>query len=103
MEGFEAIPSVLGPISSSCDGLKLFFKAVIDAKPWRFDPIGLRMPWNESMYNLEEHGEGKGPLCFAFMRDDGNCRPMQPYFRAFDMVKVALEAAGHTGAPLEAP
>ncbi|KAL8280129.1 hypothetical protein RQP46_007459 [Phenoliferia psychrophenolica] len=96
MEGFEAIPSVLGPISSTIDGLKIFMQAVLDAKPWRFDPVALHMPWNEKAYNLSEHGGLGAPLCFAFMKDDGVCRPMPPYFRAFEMLKVALTKAGHT-------
>ncbi|KAK4701237.1 amidase, partial [Phenoliferia sp. Uapishka_3] len=95
MEGFEAIPSVLGPISSTVDGLKIFMKAVLDAKPWRFDPIALHMPWNEEAYSLSEHGSG-GKLCFAFMRDDGVARPMPPYFRAFEMLQAALKLAGHS-------
>lgn len=96
MEGFEAIPSVLGPISGDVSGLAIFMRAVLAAKPWRFDPIAHHMPWSEEGYNLAEHGSG-GPLCFAFMRDDGVCRPMAPYARAFEMTKAALTAAGHTG------
>ncbi|CEQ39867.1 SPOSA6832_01438 [Sporobolomyces salmonicolor] len=74
LEGFEAVPSVLGPMSTSLDGLKTFFKAVIDAEPWRADPLALHMPWNESAYQLAEHGGGKEPLCFGFMWDDGEVR-----------------------------
>ena len=68
MEGFEAIPSVLGPLSSTVDGLAIFMKAVLDARPWRFDPVALHMPWNETAYNLSEHGGMGGKLCFAFMK-----------------------------------
>lgn len=64
--GQEAVPSVLGPMSISPDGLKLFTKAIADAKPWLYDPIALRMPWNEEAYNLVDHGKGE-KLCFGMM------------------------------------
>lgn len=96
-EGQEATASVLGPLSPSVGGLKLFFKSVLDAKPWNADPLALRMPWNESMYQLEEHGSGKEPLCFALMWENGQVRPDPPYWRAMEMTKKALLAAGHKG------
>ncbi|GAA5881154.1 hypothetical protein JCM1840_001623 [Sporobolomyces johnsonii] len=95
LEGFEAVPSVLGPLSTSLDGLKTFFKAVIDAEPWRADPLALHMPWNESAYQLVEHGGGKEPLCFGLMWDNGEVKPNPPYYRAMEMLKKALLAKGH--------
>lgn len=80
----------------SVDGLKIFMKAVADAKPWNRDPIALRLPWNENAYALADHGNGN-KLCFGMMWDDGVCRPQAPYTRAMEMTKKALEAAGHTG------
>lgn len=98
MYGQEAIPSVLGPISSSVSALKIFIKAVAESKPWLYDPTALRLPWNEEAYQLGEHGGAGAKLCFAFMADDGVCKPMPPYFRAIEKTKKALIAAGHTGA-----
>lgn len=97
MEGQEAIPSVLGPLSSSVNGLKIFMKAMADAKPWISDPVALRLPWNDNAYKLEDHGGEDAKLCFAILWDDGVCKPMPPYARALQETKVALEAAGHTG------
>ncbi|KAJ7460676.1 general amidase [Mycena latifolia] len=96
MLGQEAIPSVLGPISSSVNGLKIFMKAVADAKPWNVDPVALRFPWNDDAYRLADHGGESGRLCFAILWDDGVCKPMPPYTRALQETKQALEAAGHT-------
>lgn len=59
--------------------------------------MALRMPWNESMYQLEEHGAGEGPLCFALMWENGEVKPNPPYWRAMEMTKKALLAAGHQG------
>ena len=64
--GQEAVPSVLGPMAISLYGLKLFTKAIADAKPWTYDPIALRMPWNEDAYNLVDHDKGE-KLCFGMM------------------------------------
>lgn len=97
MEGQEAIPSVLGPLSSSVNGLKIFMKAMADAKPWISDPLALRLPWSDDAYKLADHGGEDAKLCFAILWDDGVCKPMPPYTRALQETKEALEAAGHTG------
>ncbi|WWC59814.1 uncharacterized protein I303_102376 [Kwoniella dejecticola CBS 10117] len=93
-EGQEMVRSVLGPLTVSVDGLKTFYKAVLDAKPWEYDPWTPRMPWSETAYNLVDHGEGK-KLCFAIMWDDGVVKPCPPYVRALKELKQALLAAGH--------
>lgn len=61
---------MLGPMSSTLDSLKLFIKAVIDARPWTRDAQALRLPWQEEAYQLAEHGGGRR-LCFGMMLDDG--------------------------------
>lgn len=55
----------------SVDGLKLFYKAILDTSPWNVDPWTPRMPWSEARYHLEEHGGEGAKLCFAVMWDDG--------------------------------
>lgn len=93
-KGQEAVSSVFGPLSISIDGLSLFVKAVLDARPWDHDPMGVRMPWRQDEYQLVNHGGGK-KLCYAILWDDGFVKPMQPYKRAMQMLKDALLAAGH--------
>jgi amidase len=83
-------------MANSMSGVKLFTKAIIDAKPWLKDPLVLRKEWSEKEYNLEEHGGGKG-LCFGMLWDNGVVRPHSPLQRAMTMTKAALEAAGHKG------
>ena len=97
MEGFEAVYSVLGPLSVSVDGLKTFFKAIVDAEPWRADPLALHMPWSEAAYQLQEHGGGQA-LCFGFNWHNGLAKPDPPYLRAMNTLKEALVAHGHKGA-----
>nr|XP_019003203.1 uncharacterized protein I203_04240 [Kwoniella mangroviensis CBS 8507]OCF66664.1 hypothetical protein I203_04240 [Kwoniella mangroviensis CBS 8507] len=92
--GQEMVRSVLGPLTVSVDGLKTFYKAVLDAKPWELDPWTPRMPWSDSAYNLVDHGNGE-KLCFAIMWDDGVVKPCPPYERGMKEVKDALLAAGH--------
>lgn len=94
MEGFEAVHSVLGPMTVSVDGLKVFFKAVLDAEPWRYDPVALHMPWSEPAYELAEHGGGKA-LCFGFNWHNGLAKPDPPFLRAMEKLKEALLAPGH--------
>lgn len=96
MYGQDSIPSVLGPLSNSLNGVKIFMQAVIGQKPWLKDPLAVRKKWDNDGYALEEHGKGKG-LCFAIMWDDGIIVPHPPIIRALQMTKEALLAAGHKG------
>uniref|UniRef100_A0A0W0FGS6 Amidase domain-containing protein n=1 Tax=Moniliophthora roreri TaxID=221103 RepID=A0A0W0FGS6_MONRR len=86
--------SILGPISNSIGGLKVFMKAVVDAQPWLKDPLAVRKRWSEKEYQLVEHGGGK-KLCFAILWDDGNIGPHPPITRGLEMTKTALVRAGH--------
>lgn len=95
-EGQEAISSVLGPMANSLAAVRAFTKAIIDAKPWRKDPLAVRKEWSWKEYALSEHGEG-GRMCFAIMWDNGIVKPHPPLVRAMKITKKALEAAGHVG------
>ena len=83
--------SCLGPMSPSVAGLKIFFKAVLDAQPWRLDPLALHMPWREDKYRLDP-SEG---LCFGFLHTLGRVHPNPPYVRAMKLVQSALRSSGH--------
>lgn len=71
-------------------------KAVINTRPWLKDPLAVRKRWSEDEYNLADHGSGKS-LCFAIMFDDNFIVPHPPIIRGMEMVKKALEDAGHKG------
>jgi amidase len=97
--GQESISSVLGPMSTSISSLKMFTKAIIDARPWDHDPLAVRKVWNEEEYRLVEHGGGK-EMCFAIMWDNEVVKPHPPLIRAMRIVKQALEKEGHHGKPV---
>jgi amidase len=96
LEGQDSLPSVLGPLSHSMSGIKVFMKAVIDAKPWRKDPLAVHKPWDQQEYELIDHGGGR-ELVFAILWNDGNVTPNPPIIRALEVTKKALIAAGHKG------
>lgn len=77
-------------------GIKIFTKAIIDAKPWTKDPLALKKKWSEEEYYLSDHGDGQS-LCFGMLWDNGIVRPHPPLQRAMEITKAALEAAGHKG------
>ncbi|KAF8601153.1 general amidase [Ceratobasidium sp. AG-I] len=95
LEGQESVMSVLGPMTNSLSGLKIFTKTVIDTRPWMRDPLCIRKVWDEEAYQLVEHGGRGGRKCFAMLYDDGLVKPNPPVFRAMDMMRKALESAGH--------
>ncbi|GJE86082.1 general amidase [Phanerochaete sordida] len=92
--GQDSIPSVLGPLSNSMSGIKVFMQAISAYKPWTKDPLARYAPWDASRYALAEHGGGKR-LCFAIMWTDGMTTPHPPVTRALEMTKRALVTAGH--------
>ncbi|KAG0695939.1 general amidase [Suillus ampliporus] len=94
LEGQDSILSVFGPMTNSVGGVKVFMKAVANAKPWLKDPLAVRKKWDEDEYNLADHGSGKD-LCFAIMWDDGVVVPHPPIRRSLEITKAALQKAGH--------
>ncbi|TDL22290.1 general amidase [Rickenella mellea] len=95
LEGQESISSVLGPMTNSIEAVKIFTKAIIDAKPWQNDPLVIRKKWSQGEYELEDHGGIGAHLCFAVMWDNGVVQALPPLQRAMRIMKAALEAAGH--------
>lgn len=95
-EGQDSMPSVMGPLSQSIGGIKVFVKAVLSAEPWLKDPLAIRKPWDEEEYQLKSHGRG-GKMVFGMIWDNGIIVPHPPVQRAMKMAKEALEAAGHEG------
>lgn len=82
-------------MSNSIEGLVILMRAVLGQKPWLYDPLALRKPWDEDAFRLADHDGGR-KLCFGFLWDDGNYKPLPPQWRAMQVAKKALLAAGHT-------
>jgi amidase len=97
--GYEAIESVLGPLSRSLSGVTTFMKTVADAQPWNYDPTVIQLPWNMKSESeaFTGRGHGKNKLSFGIIKWDGHVMPHPPVLRAIMMVTEALEKAGHEG------
>ncbi|PVI03146.1 amidase [Periconia macrospinosa] len=88
MAGADAIDSVLGPMSTSLSGLKLFMKTVIDAQPWLTEPAIVPMPWRE--YKIPDDR----PLRVGVLWHDGVVRPHPPITRGLTLVTDQLKKHG---------
>ncbi|TXT06916.1 uncharacterized protein COLE_06247 [Cutaneotrichosporon oleaginosum] len=88
LPGQEAIKSVIGPMAPDLDGLEMWSKAVLDAKPWEVDPAVFKLPWRDVAVPTK--------LCFGMIMDDGAIAPTPAITRVLKETRAALEAAGHT-------
>jgi len=46
MAGADPIPGVIGPMSTSLEGIKIFMQTVLESKPWLREPALIPLPWN---------------------------------------------------------
>jgi amidase len=86
MAGADPIPGVIGPMSSSLEGIRLFMKTVIDSKPWLSEPALLPLPWSSDIQLSP-----RKPLKIAIMWHDGVVRPHPPVTRALHEAVVHLK------------
>ena len=86
MAGEEQIVAVLGPLSTSFAGLKLFMKTVIAAQPWLKEPSLVPITWREDHRHFPD-----GKLKVAVMWHDGVVRPHPPVTRALNKVVEELK------------
>ncbi|KAK7708812.1 hypothetical protein SLS57_008873 [Botryosphaeria dothidea] len=93
MKGQEQIVPVIGPLSTSLEGIKIFTKILIDAKPWLKQVDLIPMKWRYDEEWLPKDKEGKKKLKVGVMWDDGVVKPHPPVLRAMkelvDKLKVA--------------
>lgn len=90
--GEEQIVFVVGPMSTSFEGLNLFMKAVIDQQPWLREPSLIPLPWSyppaqSSFTNPMGH---KRRLNVGVLYDDDFVRPHPPVSRAMHQVVARL-------------
>lgn len=83
MLGEEQVVPVVGPLSASLEGIKLFMKTLIDQKPWLYEPSLVPMPWkNASTPSLLRKGQqGRTKLRVGVLADDGIVKPHPPISR----------------------
>lgn len=86
MVGSEAIKGVIGPLSTSLEGLKLLIKTVLDRKPWLCEPGLSAMGWRDMSTALVGR-----KLKVAVMREDDVVRPHPPVARALENMVQSLQ------------
>lgn len=87
--------SVVGPMATDIEDLKLFTKLVIDSKPWLKDPKCPPIPWRE--FKVSEK------LSFGFIDVSVYSYIHPPIKRALKMVKERLLKEGHEIIQFEPP
>ncbi|KAF7959380.1 hypothetical protein EAE96_001000 [Botrytis aclada] len=88
--GQSLIPSSVGFLSRSLEGLELVMSSLLCTSPWLRDPAVVPIPWRKN--NKPEAGK---KLRFGIFWWDGMIQPHPPVTRALKMVVTALENAGH--------
>ena len=89
MAGADPIPGVIGPMSTSLEGIKIFMKTVIDSKPWLSEPALLPMPWTFTPFASNK------PLKIGVLWHDSVVTPHPPITRALNEVVSKLKALPH--------
>lgn len=90
MMGSEQIVPVSGPFSTTLEGVKLFMKTIIAAKPWLSAPSLVPFPWRDQYSHLETRNGKK--LKVGVMWEDEVVRPHPPVRRALREVVEKLRA-----------
>jgi Asp-tRNA(Asn)/Glu-tRNA(Gln) amidotransferase A subunit family amidase len=84
----EHVIPVIGPLSTSLEGIKMFMETIIGAKPWLRMPSLLPFPWKDE--EELQFMEGK-TLKVAILWDDGVVKPHPPVLRALKKMAEGLK------------
>ncbi|KAH8725430.1 amidase signature domain-containing protein [Phaeosphaeriaceae sp. PMI808] len=88
MAGADTVESVLGPLSTSLEGLRVFMKAIVDSEPWLTEPALIPMPWRDFQMSPNRC------LRIGILWHDGTVRPHPPVSRALKLVEGQLKQNG---------
>lgn len=91
MTGQEHIVAVIGPLSTSLEGLKRFMSAIISQKPWLKGPMLLPFAWRDEISHITQP-DGSKRLKIAVLWHDGVVQPHPPIKRAMRDVCEKLRA-----------
>jgi amidase len=89
--GQESVASVIGPMTRSLSNIRLFFKSILDTKPWLVDPKVLNIPWREDLFQEGQNDK----LAFGVIQFDHLVHLTPPVQRAINLAIDALKKAGH--------
>ena len=97
VDGQNSVLSVVGPIATSPDGLRLVMKGLLSKSPWLHDPLVHEIPWRDEAEQaiLDPLRRITNRLSFGVIRNDGECTVTPPVARAIEMVVHALSKLGH--------
>ncbi|KAI9772592.1 MAG: hypothetical protein M1839_002444 [Geoglossum umbratile] len=85
MPGADPIATVIGPLSTSLTGIKLFMQTVLASKPWLSEPALPPFPWNPFQIGP------KRPLKIAILWHDNVVMPHPPITRALHALASKLK------------
>ncbi|USW48230.1 Putative amidase signature domain-containing protein [Septoria linicola] len=97
MLGEEQIVPVVGPMSTSLAGVKVFMKAIIDQQPWLYQPSLIPLPWKEPASQstgtlLRRGDDDRRKLRIGVLADDGTVRPHSPILRGMETLVDKLQS-----------
>lgn len=93
MAGQEQIVAVIGPLSTSLEGIRLFMKTVIASKPWLHEPSLVPIPWRDQESHLATPAGKK--LKVGVLWHDGVVMPHPPITHALEDVVNRLKEVGN--------
>jgi amidase len=85
----EHIVPVIGPLSTSLEGIKVFMATILRTRPWLKQANLLPIPWKDVGELVEQ--VGKTSLKVAILWDDGVVKPHPPVIRAMNAVANGLK------------
>lgn len=88
------VNGVAGPLSCTIDTQEVFWKGLLDAEPWEYEPTSYPIPWRE---HLAEKPKKK--LRIGWYVDDGMVKVQPPVERAVLEVVEKLKTVGHEVIP----
>lgn len=88
MLGSEHIIPVIGPLSTSLEGIKMFMKTIIAAQPWLVESSLLPFPWKDEISHSGARSSKR--LKVGVLWDDGVVKPHPPVIRALQEVAESL-------------
>ena len=97
MDGQNSVLSVVGPLATTPDALKLVMQGLLSTKPWLHDPLVHDIPWRPEaeLPITDPIKRVSKPLTFGVIRNDGSCTPTPPVTRAIETVAKTMEDLGH--------
>lgn len=94
-DGQQHVPSTIGPMATSLESLVSTTRLVVEAAPWKTDPLVAPVPWREDVLR----DASQRSLVIGLVMDDGVVKVHPPVRRVLTELVAALQAAGHEVVP----